>query len=115
MYIVRNSPQRGTCIKFKLYRHVVLHEYVITLAAVRAHSDKATVLSQKMSKTDLLKEVRKQKELHRREIRRLESELSRLKHKDPLRSCEIMEDEIYFLPQGETLTNLVAAYHVIYP
>ena len=62
--------------------------------------DKAAVASQKMSKVELLREVRKQKEQHRREIRHLESELSRLKHKDPLRNCEIAEQDIYFLTQG---------------
>lgn len=67
-------------------------------AAMTASS--SAVASQKTSKADLLKQVRKQKELHRREIRHLESELSRLKHRDPLRSCEILEEDISYLPQG---------------
>ena len=33
-------------------------------------------------------------------FRHLEWELSRLKHKDPLRKCEISEDDIFFHPQG---------------
>ncbi|XP_072039925.1 LOW QUALITY PROTEIN: uncharacterized protein [Amphiura filiformis] len=49
-----------------------------------------------LSKQDLLKEVKKQKEKHRKEIKMLESELSRLKYRDPVQSCELPEEDIIF-------------------
>ncbi|XP_033105975.1 uncharacterized protein LOC117108132 [Anneissia japonica] len=48
------------------------------------------------SRTELMREVRKQKEQHRKEIRMLESELSRLKHRDPVKTCELSEEDINF-------------------
>ncbi|XP_033632232.1 dual specificity protein kinase splB-like [Asterias rubens] len=49
-----------------------------------------------MSKNELMKEVRKQKEQHKKQIRLMESELSRLKHRDPVRNCELPEDDIHY-------------------
>ena len=80
----------------------------------------------KQERDDLKKELRLERAKHRQEIRsvsaillclqhllcverfdcfrHLEWELSRLKHKDPLRSSEIREDEIFFHPQGSFIT-----------
>ncbi|XP_071951805.1 uncharacterized protein [Antedon mediterranea] len=48
------------------------------------------------SRTELMREVRRQKEQHRKEIRVLESELSRLKHRDPVKTCELSQEDITF-------------------
>ncbi|XP_038055741.1 uncharacterized protein LOC119727764 [Patiria miniata] len=49
-----------------------------------------------MSKNELMREVRKQKEQHKKQIRLLESELSRLKHRDPVQNCELPEGDILY-------------------
>ncbi|XP_022086324.1 uncharacterized protein LOC110976918 isoform X2 [Acanthaster planci] len=49
-----------------------------------------------MSKTELMREVRKQKEQHKKQIRLLESELGRLKHRDPVKNCELPERDILY-------------------
>ncbi|XP_071087310.1 uncharacterized protein [Haliotis cracherodii] len=47
------------------------------------------VASLSMSKRELLDEIRKEKDDHRKQIRHLQSELTRLQHKDPVRKSEL--------------------------
>ncbi len=48
-------------------------------------------------------------------FRHLESELSRIKHQDPLRTCEISEDDIFFTESGKSCYNLYILYHEFLP
>ncbi|XP_070553545.1 uncharacterized protein [Ptychodera flava] len=68
----------------------------VEVEAPKAEKSKTKGSSSSVTKRELMRKVRKQNEEHRKQIRHLEAELTRLKHKDPMRSCEIPEDDIRF-------------------
>ncbi|XP_019621594.1 PREDICTED: uncharacterized protein LOC109467910 [Branchiostoma belcheri] len=59
-------------------------------------SGRSVAMATSPSKQDLMRQLRKEQDKHRKEIRHLESELKRLKFKDPLRSCQIAEKDIIY-------------------
>ncbi|KAI8508781.1 hypothetical protein Bbelb_138800 [Branchiostoma belcheri] len=59
-------------------------------------SGRPVAMATSPSKQDLMRQLRKEQDKHRKEIRHLESELKRLKYKDPLRSCQIAEKDIIY-------------------
>ncbi|XP_006811645.2 uncharacterized protein LOC102810182, partial [Saccoglossus kowalevskii] len=65
-----------------------------TKAVVESTKPGKTKSKNTVTKRELMREVRKQKEEHRKHIRHLESELHRLKHREPNKSCEIPENDI---------------------
>ncbi|XP_066287041.1 uncharacterized protein [Branchiostoma lanceolatum] len=59
-------------------------------------SGRPVAMTASPSKQDLMRQLRKEQDKHRKEIRHLESELKRLKFKDPLRNCQIVEKDIIY-------------------
>ncbi|XP_078601587.1 uncharacterized protein LOC144876309 [Branchiostoma floridae x Branchiostoma japonicum] len=59
-------------------------------------SGRPVAMTASPSKQDLMRQLRKEQDKHRKEIRHLESELKRLKYKDPLRNCQIVEKDIIY-------------------
>ncbi|KAL3880644.1 hypothetical protein ACJMK2_032868 [Sinanodonta woodiana] len=52
-----------------------------------------------VSKRELLEEMRKEKDQHRKQIRHLQSELQRLKHADPVRTLELQFSDVQYSEQ----------------
>ncbi|KAK6173233.1 hypothetical protein SNE40_016722 [Patella caerulea] len=62
----------------------------------KTSSGHCSVASMSMSKRALLDEIRKEKDEHRKQIKHLQSELTRLQHKDPVRKSEIPQEDIVY-------------------
>ncbi|XP_050417165.1 uncharacterized protein LOC126830804 [Patella vulgata] len=62
----------------------------------KTSSGRGSVASMSMSKRALLDEIRKEKDEHRKQIKHLQSELTRLQHKDPVKKSEIPQEDIVY-------------------